>query len=125
MKFILDTNFLLLPGRLKLDIFAELRQFEGKRELYTLDLVVAELQKLAQKKTDSGRAAILALTLMRAYKMRILPAQGTDTDSELIEAADEHQAVVCTQDIPLRRRLRGRKLPVVFLRQRRHLILEP
>ena len=125
MKFILDANFLLLPGRLKVDIYAELRQFEGKRELYTLDLVLAELQRLSEKKSKSGRDAALALTLMKAYHIEILPTQSQDTDSELIEAADQHQAVVCTQDFPLRKRLHERQLPVVYLRQKKHLILEP
>ena len=44
MKFLLDTNFLMIPGKFKVDVFSELEKF-GKPELYTVSAVVRELEK--------------------------------------------------------------------------------
>jgi len=49
MKLILDANFLIIPGKFKVDVFKELRMF-GNPEPFTLDLVVKELVKEERRK---------------------------------------------------------------------------
>ncbi|MBU0953229.1 MAG: hypothetical protein KKA90_02280 [Nanoarchaeota archaeon] len=124
MKFLLDTNFLMIPGRFKVDVITELRQFEGERELYTIDLVVEELERLADGTSKDARCAALALHLIQLYKIEVIQTQGQNADDELLQAAQHHQVVVCTQDAPLQKRLTELKLPFVHLRQKRTLVLE-
>ena len=121
MKFLLDTNFLLIPGKFRTDIFRELQGF-GKPELFTLDLVVAELKKLASSRGRDAGHARLALDLIKKKGVRVLEARGTNTDQELERLASEQDLAVCTQDRALQRRLRKEDIVVVFLRQNRFLV---
>ena len=70
MKFLLDTNFLLIPGQFKIDIFSELNKY-GKPKLFTLDLVVQELKTLSTGKGKDSAAAKLALELLQQKKVDI------------------------------------------------------
>jgi rRNA-processing protein FCF1 len=54
MKFLLDANFLMIPGKFRVDVFKELEKF-GKPDLYTLDLVVKELSKQSSGSPLSSR----------------------------------------------------------------------
>ena len=116
MKFLLDTNFLLIPGKFRVDVFRELQGF-GKPELFTLDLVVAELNKLASSRGRDSRHARLGLELIKKEGVRILEARGTNTDQELERVASEQDLAVCTQDRALQGRLKKEDILVIFLRQ--------
>lgn len=118
MKFLLDANFLMIPGALKIDVLRELQKF-GKPELYTLDLVARELESLSQGQGRDARAARFALELVKSRNIRILKSQETAADKELLRIAKGF--VVCTQDSALRKRLRARKIHVVYLRQGKYL----
>jgi rRNA-processing protein FCF1 len=120
MKFLLDTNFLLAPGKHKVDVFRELERF-GKPELYTIDLVVKELEKLSRGKGKDGSHARLALELLEKKKIRVLDTGGTSADLEIERIASEEGFAVCTQDRELRERLSREDVIVIFLRQKRIL----
>ena len=119
MKFLLDTNFLMVPGKFKVDVFSELTRF-GKPELYTLSLVVKELKKAASGKGKDARYAKLGLTLVEKKGLEILPSEG-NTDQEIERTAAEQNMVVCTQDRELIRKLKAEEIPVVSLRQKKKL----
>jgi rRNA-processing protein FCF1 len=121
MRFLLDTNFLLIPGKFRVDVFSELQGF-GKPELFTLDLVVAELERLASSRGRDSKHARLALELIRKKGIHVLEARGTDTDQELERLASEQDLAVCTQDRALQRRLRNEGILVIFLRQNSFLV---
>ena len=59
MKIILDTNMLMVPVQFKIDIFSRLHG-----DLYTLDLCIKELEKLAARKGKDNTAARVALDLV-------------------------------------------------------------
>ncbi len=120
MKFLLDTNFLLIPGKFRTDIFSELQKF-GKPELFTLDLVVAELRKLASSRGRDACHARLGIELLEKKNVRVLDAGGTNTDHELERLAAEQGFAVCTQDRALQRNLSKESVTVIFLRQGRLL----
>ena len=67
MKIILDTNFLLIPGTLKVDIFEEIKRIcDFKYTLHIIDKTVDELKKITE--TQRGKyktAAKLALMLIK------------------------------------------------------------
>jgi len=113
MKFLLDANFLTIPGEFKVDIFTELFHF-GKPELFTLDLVVKELETIKSKHTRLG------LQLLKKHKVKILKAVGV-TDKEIERIAKENNFVVCTQDKKLISDLQKSGIKVVYLRQKKYL----
>jgi rRNA-processing protein FCF1 len=121
MRFLLDTNFLLIPGKFRVDIFRELQGL-GKPELFTLDLVVAELDRLASGRGRDSRHARLGLELIKNKGVLVLAARGTDTDQEIERIASERDLAVCTQDRALQGRLRRGGIPVIHLRQGRLLV---
>ena len=114
MKFLLDTNFLLIPVQFKVDIFSELTRF-GKPELYTLDLVKRELERLKSKQSK------IALELIKKKKVKILKTSGRNTDSEIIKEAGKG-FTVCTQDRNLIKELKSKKISVISLRQKKYLM---
>jgi len=120
MKFLLDTNFLLIPAQFHVDVFSELSHF-GKPELYTLTLVVKELDKLSRSRGRKAAHARIALLLLKKEGVRILGSPSQTTDAGIVNAARKG-FVVCTQDRALIKRLRTEKIPVVTLRQKRYLI---
>ncbi len=114
MKFLLDTNFLIIPAQFGTDVFELLTEF-GKPELFTLNLCLEEL-----KKTPWER---LTKEIIKKKGIRIEDTlEGTPTDFELGRIAKEKKMVVCTQDRELISRLKLEKVPVITLRQGKYLI---
>jgi rRNA-processing protein FCF1 len=120
MKFLLDTNFLLIPAEFGVDIFSELGRF-GKPELFTLDLVLDELRKLASGQGKASRSARLALELVGRKGVKVMESNGSNADSEIERIAGEQEIVVCTQDRELQERLCRKGVMVVIMRQRGYL----
>ncbi|HLD42175.1 MAG TPA: hypothetical protein VJB06_04000 [archaeon] len=120
MAFLLDTNFLLIPGQFGVDIFKELEKF-GKLEVYTIDLVIGELERLAAKKGKDSKAAKLGLTLIKEKNVAILQSEEKKTDRELERLSKDY--VVCTQDKEIIKKLRQIKGKTISLRQKKYLVL--
>jgi hypothetical protein len=111
MKVILDSNALMIPLQLKIDIFSELERL-GFTEFLIPAEAIRELEKLGRKNRD----ARVALELSK--KCRVIPAKG-EVDFLLIKLAKSHKASVLTNDRELRKILRKQKIPVVYPRQRK------
>ncbi len=118
MKFLLDTNFLMIPGKFKVDVFEELKKF-GKPEFFTLSSVVKELENLSSGKGKNSKYARIGLQLLEKNNVKIIASDG-ETDNEILKTA-EQGFVVCTQDKELRKRLVSNGIKVVFLRQKKYL----
>ena len=118
MKVLLDTNFLMIPGKFRVDIFSELQRF-GRPELHTLDLVVKELEEISSGQGRDSSHARLALELLKANKVKVLKSQEVTADKEILRISPGF--TVCTLDKKLIEKLRKRKTPVIFLRQGRFL----
>ena len=114
LKFLLDTNFLMIPVQFKVDVFDELKNF-GKGEVYTLDLVIEELKKLKRAK--------LILELIKKKEVKVLKSNLKSVDTQLFDLAKKGY-IVCTQDKKLRKKLRENGFKVVYLRQKKYLIME-
>jgi len=112
MKFLLDTNFLVSAIKFRIDINKELEKF-GRPDLYTLNLVLKELEKLKAKK--------LAFYFIGRNNVSVIRVKGR-TDSEIVRAARKYSMVVCTQDRELIKRLKAKNLSVVFIRQKKYLV---
>jgi len=123
MKFLIDTNFLLIPFQFRVDVFSELTKF-GKPELFTLNLVVRELDKLSRSKGREGKQARLAMILLKKEGVEILPSSSRIADAGIVAMAAKNHMVVCTQDKALIKKLKAKEIHVVMLRQKRYLVMK-
>ena len=118
MKFLLDANFLMIPGKFKVDIFREMEKF-GSPEFYTLDSVVKELGKVTKAGGKDSNFAKLGLYLVQKRDIGILESEGK-ADTELLKRSREGFAV-CTQDRALTSKIRKAGGKVVYMRQGKYL----
>jgi rRNA-processing protein FCF1 len=123
MRALLDTNFLMIPGEFRVDIFSELLSL-GYIDVFTLDLVVKELEKFSTKGGKVSRAARLALELIRNCDVTVLKTKGdvTQVDSEIFRLAREKGYVICTQDRDLIKKINEAGMRFVTLRQGKYLV---
>ena len=123
---ILDSNFLFVPSEFRVDIFEELERLLGQRvDLVLLSSTYEEIRKIAEEGSPKIRQqASLALEL--AEKCRIVQVEKgfeETCDDVIVRVAKEWGSPVATNDRMLRRRLRRRGIPVIFLRQKQRLEL--
>lgn len=116
----MDTNFLCLPAKFRLDVFSELEKF-GRPELYTLDVIVRELEKIVKAGGRDAVSAKVGLETVKKKKIKILKSRGEKADDELVRLAGEGY-IVCTQDAGLMDRLRAQGHQAITMRQKRYLV---
>ena len=127
VKVVLDANFLFVPSQFHLDIFEELANLLNRRfEPVLLSSTQKELRGLAESNSlKKQKQALLALKL--AEKCRVVPVEKglrETYDDVIVRVAAEWRSPVATNDRELRKRLRTLGVPVIFLRQKRRLMLE-
>ena len=122
-KIILDTNFLMVPFQFKVDIFSEIERIcKFNYRIYVYEQSSEELKNIIQKQRGSHKkAAKMAIQLVKAKKPSIIKRQGY-VDDMILEDADA-EAVVATLDIALRKKLLGKGVSVIILRQKKYLQL--
>ncbi len=108
---ILDTNALLMPFQFDLNLDSELERLFGDPDVYVPTCVTLELQGLGRKD---------ALQLSKKYREVSVEKRG---DRGVLEAAERLNGAVVTNDKELKREARERRIPVVFLRSKSHLVL--
>ncbi len=125
-RVVLDSNFLILPLTLRLDIFSEIeRLLSGRVEFLVVSSVRKELEKLSSKNSEIGRRAAFALKLLdRCIYVNLDLEQRTTVDETLVEFARQNKVIVATSDMPLRKKLRDINVPVIYVRDYSRLELE-
>jgi rRNA-processing protein FCF1 len=117
IKVILDTNALMMPFEVNINLERELDRLLGAYEILVLSSVIDELKKLSEK----DKAASSALKLAERYAVINTSKKG---DFSVVHLAKELKAVVVTNDKILRKILRNEGIPLIFLRGKDHLIYE-
>jgi len=120
-RFLLDTNFFLIPGQFKVDVFEQLYKF-GTGHFYTINLVIDELKRLAKSRNRNAAHARIALYLVKKQGVKILHARGKNTDAAIKRFAGNGYYIVCTQDRELIKALKKKKVPVITLRQKKYIV---
>ncbi|MBM3303712.1 MAG: DNA-binding protein [Candidatus Aenigmarchaeota archaeon] len=124
MKFLLDTNFLMIPAQFRVDVYEQLRGF-GPSDFFVSELSVKELEKIAKGRGKAGSQARVALLLLKKEGVKVIPSGKTKhADESIRRIAKREGMIVCTMDKTLKARLRGAGIRVIVLRQRRHLGFE-
>ena len=119
MKVLLDTNFLMAVAQFKIDIFKELKG----HDLRTLNGVVRELKKHAEGKGKKAQAAKFALKLVKSKGLKVLYSKDKDTDKAIVGYAKKGYAVA-TQDRLLRTKSKKVGAGVIYIRQKKYLVVE-
>ena len=123
-----DTNFLLVPGQFGVDIVSELNRILDVRFRMVIPNVVLEELDIIERKTR-GRD-LLAVRMAKKIAERFETVEigrfgERPIDDQIYEfAVNNERVIVCTNDKGLKKRLRERGVPVVYLRSKKILELE-
>ena len=124
-KILCDTNFLLIPLRFGVDIFSESdNALNDICSFYISRRVLNEI-KLLRRDAKPSLDKELLFALKMAEKCSIVEDNSeTLVDDSLIQLAKEHNMTLGTTDAELRKKARAEGVKVVYLRQRRYLLLD-
>ena len=127
-KIILDTNFLLLPGQFRFDIFSEIKQImNNEYKLFIIDKTIDELNKIKSKTSKSKHkdkvAANIALELLELNNVEQISSEnckGPTVDDFIVELSDEN-TFICTNDKELKFRLLDKGYTIIELMKKSYL----
>ena len=124
---ILDTNFLFIPLKFKVDIFSELERLYGV--MPTCIITSATLEELGYLKIGAKSSFLkevkFAQRLVQRCKVVDIEARTKEkVDDLILRYAIETRYPVATNDIELKEKLRKQGLVVIYLRQKTHLVIE-
>ena len=123
-KVLFDTNFLLLPVRVGIDVKSELNRLLGAYQIVIPSAVIQELEEIKDKNSKTSRAVAFTKRLPPHEIIRTQLKKGETVDDLIIRTAKKRNFIVATADLELKRRLRDQNIPVIYLRQKRVLALE-
>jgi rRNA-processing protein FCF1 len=123
VKVILDSNFLMVPFQFNLDVFQEIEfLLQKKVDFIVPSGVKSELTSLSARGGEGAAEASLALQLASRCRVVEVALEANETvDDAIVKAAQKLGAVVATNDIELKNRLKLLKVPVVYLRDKSKL----
>jgi rRNA-processing protein FCF1 len=125
-KIMLDTNFLVAPFQLSIDLFEEIDRVYPVNEVYTLEDAVQEAKSI-----EEGKYGELVEKLIERKDIEVLETEDEEPSSShaeggegevddlLVDISDEF--VVATNDRELKDRLVERGGEVLFIRSGDHL----
>jgi rRNA-processing protein FCF1 len=121
-QVILDTNFLMIPGKYKIDIFHELA-LEGYEPI-TLKNCIEELNKIAERASTDGNYARIALEMLEKHSLPVKRSVKHNADEAIIQYAKENNCAVATNDRELIEGLKTYHIRIIRLRQGKILVEE-
>ena len=124
MKLIIDTNFLLIPFKFKIDIFSEFTRIcNFNYKLFIFEQSINELKNIIEKQSGKDKkAAQFALKLIELKHINIIKSEQKDVDWLILSKSDK-DTVVATLDSNLKRELLKKGISVIILRQKKYLQL--
>ncbi len=132
-KIFLDTNFLMIPGSLKIDIFSEIaRIIDEPCELYVLDKSIDELKGIMDKQKGKEKsAAKMALQLIELKNIKILVTKQKSLNmpinskksivDDILVSISDSDTIVATQDSLLKKTLAAKGIKTLILRSKKKL----
>lgn len=124
-KILCDTNFLLIPLRFGVDVFTETEEaLNDLTKLYVSSRVIDEIKLLkTDAKPNFEKELLFALKMIEQCEL-IEDNSETLVDDSLIELARKNNMVIGTTDSELRKNARIEGVKVIYLRQKRYLVLD-
>ncbi|MAG07857.1 hypothetical protein CMO89_00110 [Candidatus Woesearchaeota archaeon] len=126
IRIILDTNFLMAVSQFGIDIFAEIERIcDFRYKLCIVDKTIDELNKLVESnKGRHGRAAKLALSLLKSKGVERIETKEEGIVDKLILGIVNKDFIVATQDRALKSGLKKKSIKLISIRQKKYLRLE-
>jgi uncharacterized protein len=126
-KLIIDTNFLLIPGEFKVDIFSEIHKIAHfQYKIMIIDKTVDELNKIINNRFSSSKDKLnakIGLGLIEKKKIDTIESGKNNVDDAIVENSDQ-DTIVATSDKELKRRLRLKNVKIINLRKKQYLKME-
>ncbi len=124
-KLLVDTNFLLIPVRFKVDIFEESENaLNDIVEFYVSTRVLDEIAILKDKSKGSFVRQLKLAEKLAENCFVVDDDSRAFVDDSLINLAARENMVLGTSDSELRQKARKAGVKVLYLRQMRHLVLD-
>ena len=124
-KLLVDTNFLLIPVRFKVDIFIESQNaVNDVIEFYVSSRVMDEIQILKERSKGAFVRELKLAERLAENCTVIKDDSRTRVDQSLINLATREGMMIGTADSELRQNARKAGVKVVYLRQKRYLVLD-
>lgn len=123
-RVIIDTNFLMIPGQNKIDIFEEIaRLMTTPYQLYIFKETIDELSSIAKGKGKESSNAKIGLKLIKQKNLKTLKNSSVENSSyidEIILSNITDSDIVCTQDKALKRILKNKfpKIKIITLNRK-------
>jgi len=127
IEIIIDANIFLVPLQFKIDIFENIANLLNQKfEPILLSTTLQEMQKMTEKGSPKLRKqAEMALKIAQKCRtVDVKKSQEETNDEVILRVATQLKSPVATNDRELRKRLRDRGIPVIFLRGKHQLELE-
>lgn len=118
---ILDSSAILMFFEFSVDWEKDLDRLVDGYHVVVPTAVVQELQILTTRSAEKKKAAA-ALKLIAKYDT--IDQKAETVDDALIKIAEKTKGIVVTNDAELRKRLKNRGFPVIFLRGKKRLFLD-
>ncbi len=126
-KVILDTNFLLVPGELGIDIFSEIeRLIQERHEIVVFENTLEELETLIDRdKSKHSFNAKLGFIMAKQKNLKTIKGFSGHVDDIILDytKSKPENFIVATQDKDLKRRLKKNHVKTIGVRQKKYLIL--
>lgn len=123
-EVVIDTNFFMVPFQFNVDIINELEKSLPSYKLTTPIFVINELKGLTKNTKGKTRLnANLALKLANSSKVEIKDIsimENETVDDALLRVSE----VLATNDIELKKRAKDNGITVVYLRQKKYIVIE-
>ena len=114
-RVILDTNFLVAPFQLSLDVFDQLDKEYPTGEFFALESVIQEAKSI-----EGGKYKDLVEKLVETQDIEVLEdSHGRNVDDALVEASNHY--IIATNDKELKERLLENNAEVVIIRSESYL----
>ena len=119
MQVIIDTNFLLIPFKFKVDIITEIERLVGKPDYIIISGTKSELAHIEQTGNGEDKmAARFGFEVLKRIPYRELA--GLSVDDAIVDMSGPETAV-CTMDKELRDRLIKKGAKIIVMRQKNRL----
>lgn len=121
-RLIIDTNFLMIPYKYRVDIFSEFSRIcTFNYKLLIFDKTIHELRNIIEGQAGrEKKAAQFALKLIEFKEISMLTSGDADVDSLILGNLND-DTIVATQDAALKRELLKKGTSVIILRQKKYL----
>lgn len=128
-KVILDTNILLLPGQIGVDVFTEIdKAMHDSYEFCVLKGTLIELENIKEGKTRLNKKsdkfnAKLGIIMVKQKDLKILKQSLKLVDDAIVELSNS-DVYVATQDRALQKRVEEKGAKLLLLHQQKYFVVK-